>query len=92
METIELDYQDILIVDPGYIKRVVFADELRFDALKLVEVLHEGDDGEFTVETPRGVVMLGVDSGRIWKLQAEFDCKVELDAGLSGYCIIRKGE
>lgn len=95
METIKLNYQDILVCDPGYIKNVscTYGDtkEKRFDALKLIEVLHEGDDGEYEIETADGAKFLGVDSGRIWKLMAEFDCEVLIDSGLSGYIVARKG-
>lgn len=90
MGTIKLNYQDVIITDPCYIKRVSDrSGTLRFDALKLIEVIHDGGDGEFPVETPDGTRYLGVDSGRIWKLQTEFRCDVEIDSGLSGHIILR---
>lgn len=93
METIKLNYKDLLIIDPGYIKevRTTFCDitEPRFDALKLVKELHSGDDGEYEIRTSDGSHFLGVDSGRIWELSAEFECEVEVDSGLSGYIVIR---
>lgn len=92
METIKLEYQDLLICDPGYIKSVACSGEPRFDALRCVEVLHDGDDGEYPIETASGCHWLGVDSGRIWKMQAEFGCEVEIDSGLSGHLVIRKGD
>lgn len=91
METIRLNYGDILICDCGYIKEVSCEwngeKELRFDALKLIKVLHEGDDGVYTVRAGSKTADLGVDSGRIWAMRAEFECQVVLDSGLSGYMI-----
>lgn len=89
MET--LNYKDKLYVDPGYIKNVTDSSgEPRFDALKHTKTLHEGDGGEFPVELPDGdVAYLGCDSGRIWEMTAEFGCVVTLDAGLSGYEVVR---
>ena len=87
---IKLNYQDILIVDPCYIKDVKTSGEQRFDALKLVQVLHEGDDGEYPIELASGAKWLGVDSGRLWELMAEFGCEVEVDSGLSGHIVVRK--
>lgn len=99
----KVNYKDTLIVDPCYIKNVTdSAGDARFDALKHVKTLHDGDDGEYpiTYVTDDGeeyTEWLGVDSGRIWMLQAEFDCDVEIDAGYSNYIVgrivdARKGE
>lgn len=87
MQTIELKSQDLLIIDPCYIKHV---EDERYDALKLVKVLHEGDDGEYEISTPDKKALLGVDSGRIWVLQAEFGFSVDIDAGLSGFIHISR--
>lgn len=92
MTTIKLNYQDLLIVDPCYIKNVKTFGEQRFDALKLVNVLHEGDDGEYPIELASGCKWLGVDSGRIWELMAEFECEVEVDSGMSGHIVVRKDD
>lgn len=89
METIKLNYKDALICDPGYIKNVQFGGEPRFDALRCDKVLFEGDDGCYTIETSENRYLLGVDSGRIWVMTAEFGCEVELDAGLSGYIVLK---
>lgn len=92
MVTIEMKYKDLLVIDPCYIKHI---ENERYDALKLVKVLHEGDDGEYLISVPSEDVkgsMLGVDSGRIWVLQAEFDFSVDIDAGLSGFISIEDGE
>lgn len=85
----EMNYGDYLIVDPGYIKKVTDGIDLRFDALKCVKTLWEGDDGVYRVCNEKGLLKeLGVDSGRIWILQAEFDCEVEIDCGLSDYILV----
>ena len=93
METIKLNYGDILICDCGYIKKVYCEwngkQELRFDGLKLVKVLHEGDDGCYMVKAGDKVAELGVDSGRIWAMKAEFEITVEIDSGLSGYMVVK---
>lgn len=94
METIELKYGDTLIVDPCYIKNVYvnLGGQARFDALKLEKVLHDGDDGEFEVEYADKSFVLGVDSGRIWALKAEFGCYVTLDSNFSRFGIVKGGE
>lgn len=93
MKTLELESKDILIIDPCYIKRVHFDGEDRFDALKCVKTLHDGDDGEFIVCAGGwSIGEIGVDSGRIWVLQAEFGCTVDVDSGLSGEVHIKFGE
>lgn len=96
MEVIKVNDGDILIVDPCYIKTVWTEwggeKEIRFDLLRCEKVLHEGDDGEFPVKYNGETRYLGVDSGRLWKMVADFDGYVELDAGLSGYWLIKKGE
>lgn len=92
MKTIKLDYLDLLVCDPCYIKGVKCGGENRFDALKCVETLHDGDDGEYGVKTAGGTHYLGVDSGRIWVMQAEFGCEVEIDSGLSGHLVIKQND
>lgn len=94
MTTIKLKYGDTLVCDPCYIKSVkgTMTDGPRFDALKCVETLHDGDDGEFTITYKGHEDTLGVDSGRIWAMQAEFGCTVDIDAGFSGYMVIEKEE
>ena len=82
---IKMKYKDLLIADPGYIRSVRCMDEDRYDGLKCVMTLHEGDDGYYEIfsgDTSLGEV--GVDSGRIWVMQAEFDIEVDIDSGLSG--------
>ena len=81
MKNIKLDSGDILISDPCYIKGV-FGEyggrkEWRYD-------------GCFEVKN-RGEVLgdLGVDSGRIWAMVAEFPCEVEIHSGFSGHILIR---
>lgn len=96
-ETIKVEMGDVLIVDPCYIKNAgtVWGEkdiEPRFDLLRCEKVLHDGDDGEFPVEYNGETRYLGVDSGRIWQMVAEFEGTVELDAGFSGYWFIKKGE
>lgn len=86
IESVQLKYNDLLVIDPCYIKSVKDdSGELRFDALKCVKTLHEGDDGSYVISAGDTVELLGVDSGRIWVLRAEFDCTAELDAGFSRY-------
>lgn len=91
----KLNYNDTIIIDPSYIRSVKdSAGDNRFDALKHIKTLHDGDDGEFpiTYTTSDGEAhteWLGVDSGRIWLLRAEFGCDVDIDAGPSG-CITGK--
>lgn len=90
LDEIKLHAGDILIIDPCYIKHV---EGERYDMLKLEKVLHEGDDGEFAIRVGQDKqlpVYIGVDSGRIWALRAEFDGRVVIDAGLSGYCVRNK--
>lgn len=91
METIKMKGGEVLVCDPGYIKGVWCywgeEKEPRFDALKLEKVLHDGDDGYFMVSVGDKAVELGVDSGRIWAMRAEFDVEVDIDAGLSGYWV-----
>ena len=93
MSKVKMKMGDLLIVDPGYIRSVKGdfggPDEERFDGLKHVKTLHEGDDGEYEIyhrDTKLG--SLGVDSGRIWVLKAEFEIVVDVDSGLSGYFLI----
>lgn len=76
--------------DPCYIKEVVCRyneqeQDLRFDALRTVKVLHDGDDGCFSLlDNNNKLCSLGVDSGRIWAMVSEFDCEVLVDSGFSG--------
>lgn len=87
---IEMKYGDILVVDPCYVKSVECGGDLRFDGLKCGKVLHSGDDGCFTVWCGKeDMGDVGVDSGRIWALVAEFDVKVEVDSGFSGHLLIK---
>lgn len=89
MEKVRMSRGDKLIVDPCYIKNVTCG-EPRFDALRCEKVLYEGDDGEHKVVASNGETLwLGVDSGRIWEMAAEFECEVEVDSGLSGHAIMR---
>lgn len=86
-----MKYNDLLVIDPCYIKSVKLkgTDEQRFDGLKCVKTLHEGDDGEYAVVVKdRAIGFCGVDSGRIWALKADFNIDVELDNGLSPYTFI----
>lgn len=90
---IELKYGELLVVDPCYIKNVSDGIDSRFDALKLERVLHDGDDGEYAVKYNCSgddwtTTYLGVDSGRLWVLRAEFDCEVEIDSGFSGHLVL----
>lgn len=90
MKTVKMEYKDLLIIDPCYIKNVKSCGEDRFDGLKCVKTLYEGDDGMYNVfigETKVGEI--GVDSGRIWALQAEFDIDVEVDSGFSGEILFK---
>lgn len=91
METIKLNYKDYLVCDPCYIKEVRSGERTRFDALRCIEVLHDGDDVETRVEWRGQEAWLGVDSGRIWAMQAEFDCEIDIDSGLSGHLVVRGG-
>lgn len=86
MQTIKMKPNDVLVIDPCYIKGVDDSISTRFDALKLVRTLHEGDDGDYYVAN-NGYMLaeLGVDSGRIWAMQVEFWCNVKIDAGPCGY-------
>lgn len=92
----KLKVGEYLICDPCYIEMVegTFRAEPRFDALRCVKVLHEGDDGSYAVEykNEKGEhedMVLGVDSGRLWLMRAEFDVDVRIDSGLSGHAIIK---
>lgn len=86
METIKLKYNDLLIIDPCYIKHIK---NDRFDSLKHIKTIHEGDDGEYDIYVDgKFEDSLGVDSGRIWVIQAEFNTEIEVDAGFSGYITI----
>lgn len=86
MQTIELNTGDQLVIDPCYIKHIK---NERYDAIKHVATLHDGDDGVYTVEWRGERYTLGVDSGRTWVLQAEFPTTVEVDSGLSGHAVVR---
>lgn len=88
---------DILIVDACYIKGVYgdYGDrnEPRFDGLKCAKTLWEGDDGVYTIMNgDKELCRLGVDSGRIWALTAEFEIRVDIDSGFSGEYILSVGE
>lgn len=85
MDKIKLDAGDLLIIDPCYIKHV---EDERYDMLKLEKVVYEGSDGLIGVSIDGLPIELGVDSGRIWAMRAEFNGEVEVDAGLSGYHVI----
>lgn len=87
MTTLELRKNELLIVDPCYITNVTARndDTPRFDALVRVKTLHDGDDGVYVVKYGDEEHELGVDSGRLWVMKPESGCKVELDAGHSGY-------
>lgn len=94
MNELHMKYGDLLIIDPGYIKDVwlEFGGKMqRFDALKCVKTLHDGDDGDYLISVNGDIKELGVDSGRIWVLRAEFDVNVLLDDGLSGHIHLDKG-
>lgn len=94
--TVKLKSKDLLIIDPCYIKRVgIYWNseyEERFDALKHVKTLLEGDDGYYFININGNRHKLGVDSGRIWILQAEFECDVALEVDLSGCILIPSDE
>lgn len=93
MDIVKLGTGDILIIDPCYIKeaKVSLKDEdHRYDALRLVEAIYDGDDGDIPFDFRGKSYCLGVDSGRIWALQAEFPCVVRTDSGFSGYAVQRK--
>lgn len=92
MEKIKLEMGDAIIIDPCYIKQVKYGGEMRFDALKHEKTLHEGDDGEFEIKLASGSRYVGCDSGRIWLMTSEFGCDIEVDSGLSGHIILRKGD
>ena len=98
MVTLKLEYGDILVVDPCYVKNVATKwdgqKEQRFDGLRCGKVLYSGDDGCFDVwNKDFRLGSLGVDSGRIWAFVAEFEVEVEVDSGLSGHIVLRnKGE
>lgn len=87
-KNIKMNTYDLLIIDPCYIKHIRVSrddNEDRFDGLKHLKTLHDGDDGEYGVcDGNKPLGMLGVDSGRIWVLSAEFPVEVEVDSGFSG--------
>lgn len=90
MKRIELKANDLLIIDPCYIKHAGFDGEPRFDALRNRAVIHDGGDGEFYVKNGNEELgYIGVDSGRIWVLSAEFGCIVDVDSGLSGEIVLK---
>lgn len=96
MANLHMNYGDLLIVDPCYIKNIStrwngFV-ENRFDGLKCIKTLHEGDDGCYQISVNGDIKELGVDSGRVWVLHAEFGVDVELEDGFSGHILIPKGE
>ena len=83
-----------LIIDPCYIKAVRYGTEMRFDALKQVATFN-CDDGSYSVSavidgSREELGSIGVDSGRIWVLKAEFDCDVIEDSGFSGYILVNQ--
>lgn len=96
MKTIKLTTNDLLVIDPCYIKRVKmpiayskdtdsYDYEDRFDGLKCVRTLLEGDDGFYEIYCSKDYLgSIGVDSGRIWVLKAEFDVDVDVESGMSG--------
>lgn len=99
MKTIKMETNDLLVIDPCYIKRVKepiayrngegYDYKDRFDGLKCVRTLLEGDDGDYEIYHCRGkdidyLGTIGVDSGRIWVLKAEFNIEVDIDSGMSG--------
>lgn len=108
MKTINLNTGDWLIIDPCYIKGVYEQGETsyaRYDGLRCVRVIHDGDDGMFDIDikptngvpadyvyttiTPTSTLDLGVDSGRIWLLKAEFPVTVVTSSGYSGEIAIK---
>mgnify|MGYP004448004499 CR=1 FL=1 len=81
--TINLKSGELLVVDPCYIKCVSDGKDDRYDALKHIKTIHEGDDGYYDIiyndaEGNSQVISLGVDSGRLWVTKAEFGCEVEV--------------
>lgn len=82
-DTITLRAGDILICDPCYIKSVSHNGYLRYDAF-ITKSLYDGSDGEFRFRAKDDYFDLGVDSGRVWAMQAEFPVEVVIDAGFSG--------
>lgn len=79
---IKLQADQILIVDPCYIKSVKDSwGDNRYDALALGKVWSM-DDGGYSLIGEDIHKPLGVDSGRIWAMYVEFSCEVEL----SSYC------
>lgn len=93
MTKLNLKRGDKITLDPCYVKSVKDdIGDMRFDALKHIKTLHDGDDGVFDITVDSGQsAPLGVDSGRIWTSQVEFPVEVEVEAGLSGF-ILEKGE
>ena len=82
METIKLQYQDLLICDPCYIKAVKSNNQLRYDALKHVKTIHEGSDGEYPIQLASRVEWLGVNPKTLAK---DLDItKEQLDLYLGG--------
>ena len=93
MNDVKLNKGDLLICDPCYIREVKFAGENRFDILKLVKVLYEGDDGRFEIYRGKtSCAKIGVDSGRLWIFQVEYgkDVEIKVESGLSGLLVVRK--
>lgn len=96
-EMVRLEYGDAIIIDPGYI-RGVYGEwdgvlEPRFDGLRCAKVLHDGDDGYYNITlNGKKIAGLGVDSGRIWLIEAEFGVYLDIDAGLSGCKILKADE
>lgn len=79
---IKLQADQILIVDPCYIKSVKDSwGDNRYDALALGKVWSV-DDGSYSlvIEGVCEYEPLEVDSGRIWAVYAEFDCEIELSS------------
>ena len=88
---------DLIIIDPCYIKSIKDSTgATRFDGLRCVKVLHDGDDGIYNVyylnpdKTRMDFGCVGVDSGRIWVMQAEFGkLEIETQSGYLGEQVIR---
>lgn len=90
MQKLKLEHGDYLVIDPCYIKSIQQSTgQPRFDGLRLIKAFDTGD-GVFSVYVKNTLAdRIGVDSGRIWVLKAEFDVFVEIDSGCSGSIVVK---
>ena len=117
-KVIKMKKDDLLIVDPCYIKSIKCKGRNGYDALRCVKVFYGEPETQHYIlngfdinslpewakkylvekDTPyiwpksfskKLIGTLGMSSGRIWVMHAEYDVNVKIDSGLDGGCLLK---